>query len=187
MKKVIEKFDYTINTKWIKKRLNLKKLIKYFQKNEKKSFASYDALEINYHKLGIYILACLSCMDKFSGYDIDEMCYQTGLNKEGEDDGNFIEEISEKCENGMFLPSISENFKLKKYLYKYKEKNIKEHYFGEITSYHVISSKINKTHYIAIFHGSDHPTKAHESYQIKKKINKLKEAIDYVKKLKEIK
>ena len=184
-KKINPQFDYSLDIEGIKRKLNLKKLIKKLDKKDEISFEDFEYHNVDYHKLAVYVIVCECCMDYWlnqnGDYHLEDILYEAGLNKEGEHDKLLSEEIEESCVNGKFLPLVSKNFRLVKENNYYADKHEKDFYYGEYWSFQIIESKENNTFYYLQYHSSD-AKKSFQHYSIKKKFKNKETALNFLKK-----
>ena len=148
-----------IDLKYLRENLDLKKLIKYLEKDT----GDEGGFSIFYNILG-------ACSNKINSEDglFDEIYEHNEKLKKKLEEGLFL---------GTLLPLISDNFKLEKaitingpVLSEYKQHSY---------THQIISSKINKTYYVLVYKGFDSTNNSHYS---DKKFKDKKVALNYIKK-----
>ena len=148
-----------IDLGYLKKNLNLKRLIKHLEKDtgDGGGFAIlYNLLE-----------ACSNKIDTE-----DEL-----FNEIYEHNKKLKKKLEDGLYSGTLLPLISDNFKLENALTT--NGPVLDNYRQHVNSHQIISSKINKTYYVLVYRGLDWFNDSHYS---DKKFKDKKAALNYIKK-----
>ena len=148
--------------------LNLKKFIKFLDKQCKYKFKISPLPWMHKKFPDIFHDLVSSSVSK-------NMSYEKLLNGIYKNEGDFIHAA---IENGTLLKHTDSNFKLEKSIYISFDD--RDSAIGEYYDYQIISSKINKSYYILVYHTS--PGVPHEDiYFCKKKLKDRSLAIKFVK------
>ena len=148
-----------IDLDYLKKNLNLKKLIKYLEND-------------------IGDEGGLSIFDNFLEACSNKIHTEEDLSNEIiENEEKLHKKLEDGCYTGAFLPLISDNFKLEKAI-TIKGPVLSE-YKQHIYTHQIISSKINKTYYVLVYKGFD---VTNDSHYLHKKFKDKKVALNYIKK-----
>ena len=154
-KRVSEK----INLDYLKKNLNLKKFIKYLEKD-------------------IGDKGGLSIFDNFLEASSNKISSEEELyNEIVENEEKLHKKLEDGFYSGTFLPLISDNFKLEKAI-TIKGPVLSE-YKQHSYTHQIISSKINKTYYVLVYKGFD---STNDSHYLDKKFKDKKVTINFVNK-----
>ena len=163
-----------VDLKYLKKNLDLKKFVKFLNKT----------LEWGNDR-DIYYLFLEACSTKKISYDdLFDAINDNNL--------KLYEKFEDQFISGMFLPTISDNFKLEKItdiIGRKKSITNRHSPLGATLDpeedafwiFQIISSKINKTYYVAVYQGYDYHN---DGYYINKKFKDKKFALKYVEKRK---
>ena len=154
-KRISEKIDLD----YLKKNLNLKKLIKYLEKDigDKGGHSIFD----NFLE---------ACSNKINS---EEELY----NEIVENEEKLHKKFEDGFYSGTFLPLISDNFKLEKIIVI--NGPVLSEYKQHSYAHQIISSKINKTYYVLVYKGFD---STNDSHYLDKKFKDKKVALNYIKK-----
>ena len=154
-KRISEKIDLD----YLKKNLNLKKLIKYLEKDigDKGGHSIFD----NFLE---------ACSNKINSEE--ELYNEIVENKE-----KLHKKFEDGFYSGTFLPLISDNFKLEKIIVI--NGPVLSEYKQHSYAHQIISSKINKTYYVLVYKGFD---STNDSHYLDKKFKDKKVALNYIKK-----
>jgi hypothetical protein len=154
-----DRTNQKIDLEYLKKNLNLKRLIKHLEKDT----GDRGGFTIFYNLLE-------ACSNKINTEDklFDEIYEHNKKLKKKLVDGLY---------SGTLLPLISDNFKLENALTT--SGPVLHDYRQHIDSHQIISSKINKTYYVFVYRGLDWTNDSHYS---DKKFKDKKAALNYIKK-----
>ena len=151
--------DQKIDLNYLKKKLNLKNLIKYLDKK------TPDTSDLN-----VYYDFLKSCSTKINNKDklFDE------INSHEE---KLYDKFDKSFSSGTFLPLVNNNFKLIRVrsIYGPELTEHKQHSY----THQIVHSKINKVYYILVYRGFDYTNNSYISY---KKFKDKKLAINFVNK-----
>ena len=148
-----------IDLEYLKKNLNLKRLIKHLEKDT----GDEGGFTIFYNLLE-------ACSNKINNEDVL-------FNEIASHEEKLTKRLEDALYSGTFLPLVCDNFKLENAFTT--NGPVLNDYRQHAYSHQIISSKINKTYYVLVYKGLDWTNDSHYS---DKKFKDKKAALNYIKK-----